>query len=207
MRLRMNGHDAVAPGLLVQEANRAAVLTGGTDTPMTTSVQSSTAVQDLARSLMQTFDKNGDSQLGSDEFNDFLGQLLGGIKTASGTLTADTGPQLQTLSRGGVENRHLFEGFNFDREQLVEKSAKDAFAMLAGKTGGVPATKAGAETWFNQNIKAGMEELGHKIDWVQGDKFQFSNWQGTWVVDFVRGADGPNPAFWWGADPAGASFT
>lgn len=174
---------------------------------MTTPVQSSTAVQDLARSLMQTFDKNGDSQLGSDEFDDFLGQLLGGIKTAGGTLTAGTGPQLQTLSRGAVENTHLFEGFNFDREQLVEKSAKDAFAMLAGKTGSVPATKAGAEAWFNQNIKAGMEELGHKVDWVQGDKFQFSNWQGTWVVDFVRGADGPNPAFWWGADPAGASFT
>ena len=176
---------------------------------MTTPVQSSTAVQDLARSLMQTFDKNGDNTLGSDEFNDFLGQLLGGIQTATGTLkAADAGtPQLQTLSRGGVENKHLFEGFNFDREQLVEKSAKDAFAMLAGRTGSVPPTKAGAEAWFNQNIKAGMEELGHKVDWVQGDKFQFSNWQGSWVVDFVRGADGPNPAFWWGADPAGASFT
>lgn len=178
---------------------------------MTTSVQSSTAVQDLARSLMQTFDKNADNQLGADEFNDFLGQLLGGIKTASGTLTAGTGAatgtQLQTLSRGGVDNKHLFEGFNFDREQLVEKSAKDAFAMLAGKSGSVPPTKSDAESWFNQNIKAGMEELGHKVEWVKGDKFQFSNWQGSFVVDFVRGADGPNPAFWWGADPAGASFT
>ena len=177
---------------------------------MTTPVQSSTAVQDLARPLMQTFDKNGDSQLGKDEFNDFLGQLLNGIKTGSGTLTAGTGtatPQLQTLSRGGVENQHLFEGFNFSREQLVEKSAKDAFAMLAGKTGSVPPTKAGAEAWFNANIRSGMEELGHKVDWVKGDKFQFTNWQGSWEVDFVRGADGPNPAFWWGADPAGASFT
>lgn len=174
---------------------------------MTTPVQSSTAVQDLARTLMQTFDKNGDNQLGGDEFKDFLGQLLGGISTAGGTLTAAASAQPQTLSRGGVENKHLFEGFNFDREQLVEKSAKDAFAMLAGRTGSVPPTKAGAEAWFNQHIKAGMEELGHKIEWVQGDKFQFSNWQGTWVVDFVRGADAPNPAFWWGADPAGASFT
>jgi hypothetical protein len=42
---------------------------------------------------------------------------------------------------------------------------------------------------------------------VKGDKFQFSNWQGTWEVDFVRGADGPNPAFTWLADPAGASHT
>lgn len=175
---------------------------------MTTPVQSSTAVQDLARSLMQTFDKNSDNKLGADEFNDFLGQLLGGISTATGTLQAATAtPQLQTLTRGGVQNTHLFEGFDFGREQLVEKSAKDAFAMLAGKVGSVPATKAGAEAWFNEHIKSGMEQLGHKVDWVQGDKFQFTNWQGSWVVDFVRGADGPNPAFWWGADPAGASFT
>lgn len=175
---------------------------------MTTPVQSSTAVQDLARSLMQTFDKNGDNQLGNDEFNEFLGQLLGGIKTAGGTLTAGTATQpLQTLSRDGVSNQHLFEGFDFSREQLVEKSAKDAFAMLAGKVGSVPATKAGAEAWFNENIRAGMEELGHKVDWVKGDKFQFTNWQGTWEVDFVRGADGPNPAFWWGADQPGAAYT
>lgn len=172
-----------------------------------TTIQSSTAVQDLTRSLMQTFDKNGDNQLGTDEFNDFLGQLLGGIQTSTGVLSASSATQPQALSRGGVEHKHLFEGFNFDREQLVEKSAKDAFAMLAGRGGTVPPTKQAAEAWFNQNIKAGMDELGHKIDWVKGDKFQFSNWQGSYVVDFVRGADGPNPAFWWGADPAGAAFT
>jgi hypothetical protein len=43
-----------------------------------------------------------------------------------------------------------------------------------------------------------MEALGHTINWVQGDKFSFTNWQGTFEVDFVRGADGPTPAFWWG---------
>ena len=112
----------------------------------------------------------------------------------------------QPLTKGTLR-RDLFEGFNFDREQNVEKSAKDAFASLASASGAVPATKSEAESWFNANVKSGMEELGHKVDWVKGDKFQFSNWQGSWVVDFVRGADGPNPAFTWLADPAGASFT
>lgn len=168
---------------------------------------SATAVQELATNLMKAFDANSDGQLGQDEFGSFLTQLMSGIQTASGTLTAS--PQtsgLQTLSRGTLRP-DLFEGFNFDREQNVEKSAKDAFASLASAAGAVPATKTEAESWFNQNIKQGMESLGHKIDWVQGDKFQFSNWQGSWVVDFVRGADGPNPAFTWLADPAGASFT
>ena len=175
----------------------------------TVQATSATAVQDLAKNLIKTFDANSDGQLGQDEFGSFLSQLMSGIQTASGTLSASSQtatPGLQTLSKGPLR-RDLFEGFNFDREQLVEKSAKDAFASLASGAGAVPATKAEAESWFNQNIKSGMESLGHKVDWVQGDKFQFSNWQGSWVVDFVRGADGPNPSFSWQAEPAGASFT
>ncbi len=53
----------------------------------------------------------------------------------------------------------------------------------------MPTSKADAETWFNSNIRGEMERHGHQIDWVKGDKFQFTNWQGTFVVDFVRGAD------------------
>jgi hypothetical protein len=170
---------------------------------------SATAVQDLAKNLIKSFDANSDGQLGGDEFGTFLSQLMSGIQTANGTLTASpqtSSPTLQTLSKGALR-ADLFEGFNFDREQNLEKSAKDAFASLASGAGAVPATKAEAESWFNQNIKQGLEGLGHKVDWVQGDKFQFTNWQGSWVVDFVRGADGPNPSFSWLADPAGASLT
>lgn len=170
----------------------------------TVQATSTTVVQDLAQRLLKTFDTNADGQLGQEEFGAFLSQLMNGITTASGTLSA--GPQLQTLSRG-ITNRGLFEGFDFDREQNVQKSAKDAFASLADSYGSVPATKAQAESWFNQNIRSGMEQLGHKIDWVKGDKFQFTNWQGTYVVDFVRGADGPNPAFTWLAEFPGASLT
>ena len=172
----------------------------------TVQATSATAVQDLAKSLIKSFDANSDGQLGSEEFGSFLSQLMSGIQTASGTLAASTGVAAAPLSKGTLR-RDLFEGFNFDREQNVEKSAKDAFASLASAAGAVPATKTEAESWFNANIKPGMEGLGHKVDWVKGDKFQFSNWQGSWVVDFVRGADGPNPAFTWLADPAGASFT
>lgn len=176
----------------------------------TVQATSATAVQDLAQSLIKTFDANSDGQLAQDEFGAFLSQLMSGIQTASGTLTASSqtaATGLQTLSKGALR-RDLFEGFNFDREQNVEKSAKDAFASLASAAGAVPATKVEAESWFNANIKQGMEALGHKVDWVEGDKFQFTNWQGSWVVDFVRGADGPNPSFTWLADPAaGASLT
>ncbi len=176
----------------------------------TVQATAATAVQDLAKNLIKSFDANSDGQLGQDEFGSFLSQLMSGIQTANGTLTASSqtaGTGLQTISKGTALRRDLFEGFNFDREQNVEKSAKDAFASIAGGLGAVPATKAEAESWFNQNVKQGMEALGHKVDWVKGDKFQFTNWQGSWEVDFVRGADGPNPSFTWLADPAGPGMT
>lgn len=198
----------LAPRLLYQGPYAGAIAPGRhSDTMSTVQATSATAVQDLAKSLIKSFDANSDGQLGSDEFGSFLSQLMSGIQTASGTLAASTATAgAQPLTKGTLR-RDLFEGFNFDREQNVEKSAKDAFASLASASGAVPATKSEAESWFNANVKSGMEELGHKVDWVKGDKFQFSNWQGSWVVDFVRGADGPNPAFTWLADPAGASFT
>ena len=58
-----------------------------------------------------------------------------------------------------------------------------------------------------RHIKPGMESLGHNVDWVKDDKIQFRNWQGSSVVDFVRGADGPKPSFTWLVDPAAASVT
>jgi hypothetical protein len=61
----------------------------------------------------------------------------------------------------------------------------------------MPTSKADAEAWFNSSIKGEMEQLGHKIDWVKGDRFQFTNWQGTFVVDYVRGAASGNPALAW----------
>jgi alpha-glucosidase (family GH31 glycosyl hydrolase) len=74
---------------------------------------------------------------------------------------------------------------------------KDAFAMLANRAGTMPTTKAEAQSWFETHIRKGMEELGHKINWVDGDKFSFTNWQGTFTIDFVFNAGGPDPALAW----------
>lgn len=164
---------------------------------MTNSI-STNPVQDLAKSLMDSFDKNSDGQLTTDEFSAFLSKLLAGIKseTAIGKVAATVQPDMSMLSGASLK----FEGFNFDRAQDVNSSAKDAFAMLAKKSGTLPQTKSEAESWFNTYIKSGMEELGHKVNWVKGDKFSATNWQGTFTVDFVRGADGPDPAFQWGVE-------
>ncbi len=168
-----------------------------------TSATATTAIQDLAKTLITNFDTNKDGNLNSEEFSGLVTQLaaqFGVTAPAASTAyktTANTTP-LTSMGAGSMK----FEGFDLGRAQDTAKSAKDAFAMLASRTGQVPATKADAETWFNANIKTEMEALGHKIDWVKGDKFQFTNWQGTFTVDFVRGADSDSPALAWQAENA-----
>jgi hypothetical protein len=169
---------------------------------MLTSPTQTAPLQELARSLTQAADTNRDGQISTEEFTAFLGKLLSGTiapaqQTPSTLKTAGT--VLTSLGGGGALQ---FEGFDFGRPQDIQKSAKDAFAHFASQSGTMPRTKVEAEQWFNQHVRQQMEGAGHRIEWVQGDKFKFSNWQGTFVVDFVRAADGSNPALAWQAENA-----
>jgi hypothetical protein len=158
-------------------------------------IQSSTSVQDLANSLMKTFDTNSDGKLTTDEFGAFLTKLLSGVTSASAaaTATATTSATASATSSSAVK----FEGFDFSVTKDPLKSAKYSFANAAKASGIMPTNKTDAETWFNTNIKAKMEADGHTINWVKGDKFQFTDASGTFVVDYVRGADSGSPALAW----------
>jgi hypothetical protein len=163
-------------------------------------IQPGSAIQEMARSLMRTVDSNGNGELSTEEFTSFLAKLMTGVQTglsASPTATAtSTAARAYGAAAGGSASLR-FEGFDFSKPNDPAKSAKYAFAAAAEQSGGMPTTKADAETWFNSSIRGEMERQGHQINWVKGDKFQFTNWQGTFVVDFVRGADGANPALAW----------
>ncbi len=154
-------------------------------------IQSGASVQDLARTLMTSLDGDKNGQLSSEEFTSFLSKLLSGVQTAS-TPTAPA-----AAATAGTASNVKFEGFDFGKNADPAKSAKYAFASLAQKAGTMPTSKADAEAWFNNNTKTGMHKLGHQVDWVKGDRFQFTNWQGTFVVDYVRGAASSNPALAW----------
>jgi hypothetical protein len=159
-------------------------------------INSTTSVQDLAKSLMQTFDTNSDGKLTTDEFGAFLSKLLSGVNTAaSATAAAATNTPGATATIGTSSIK--FEGFDFSATKDPLKSAKYSFANAAKAAGTMPTSKAEAEAWFNQNIKAKMEADGHRINWVKGDKIQVSDANGTFVVDYVRGADSGSPALAW----------
>jgi hypothetical protein len=148
-------------------------------------VTSGTAADHFTHMLRRTFDTNRDGTVTPEEFQRRLTRMVG--DSAGGAPPAASGPAPR------------FCGFNFGRSQDITRSAKDAFAHLANAAGMMPRTKTEAEQWFNTLIKPEMERLGHHIDWVKGDKFQFTNWQGTFVVDFVAGADGADPMLAWQA--------
>jgi hypothetical protein len=169
---------------------------------VSTNPLSGASVNDLAKTLMQTYDTNSDGQLASDEFGTFLGKLLSGMQSttaaAAGSFPITSVTNTMAFKLGAVSSGSVkFEGFNFDSTNNLRESAKYAFAAAAQKSGTMPTTKAEAESWFNTNIKSEMESLGHRINWVKGDKFQVTSPQGTFVVDFVRGADGSDPAIVW----------
>jgi hypothetical protein len=161
-----------------------------------------TALQDLASVLLKNFDANADGKLSSDEFSNLITGLAAQFNvtpnasvSAYSTSVATKAIVSAATDFGSVADK--FAGFDLGRAQDPQKSAKDAFAMLAAKSGSLPATKAEAESWFNTKIKSEFEALGHKVNWVAGDKFSFTNWQGTFEIDFIRGADGPDPAYSW----------
>jgi hypothetical protein len=139
-------------------------------------INSTTSVQDLAKSLMQTFDTNSDGKLTTDEFGAFLTKLLSGVNTAASTSAAATSASAtSTIGTSSIK----FEGFDFSVTKDPLKSAKYSFANAAKAAGTMPTSKSEAEAWFNQNIKAKMEADGHRINWVKGDKIQVSDANGT----------------------------
>ena len=157
-------------------------------------IQPGTSIQEMARSLMRTVDTNGNGELSTEEFTSFLAKLMTGVQTG---LSASPAAVTPAATAGATGASLKFEGFDFNKNADPAKSAKYAFAAAAQRAGSMPTSKADAEIWFNANIKGEMEKLGHKIDWVKGDRFQFTNWQGTFVVDYVRGAASSNPARAW----------
>jgi hypothetical protein len=157
-------------------------------------IQPGASIQEMARSLMRTVDSNGNGELSTEEFTNFLAKLMTGVQTGLAASPTAAAPA------AGTTSNIRFEGFDFAKGADPAKSAKYAFAAAAQQVGTMPTSKADAEMWFNTSIKGEMEKLGHKIDWVKGDRFQFTNWQGTFVVDYVRAAATGNTALQWHID-------
>lgn len=113
-----------------------------------------------------------------------------------------TTPPPTTYSGAGQAGGVGLEGFNLGRAQDPKTSAKDAFAQAWGQAQAAPPgeDKAALGAWFDQNIRPSMEANGMTINWVDGDKMNFTSPQGTYTVDWYRGAGAPGGAGAWQVD-------
>lgn len=162
-------------------------------------IQGNNTLQELTRSLLQTFDANRDGSLNSDEFGQFLSRLIGSLNTS----TLASGNRPSPLAAGAVATsvggRAPLEGF--DARKLADPShlsVKYRFARVAQTfdLSGVR-DKASAETVLQQ-MRPELEKSGINVLGVKGDRIQVEDKPGkqTWV-DVIRGANSGSPAYQW----------
>jgi len=108
----------------------------------------------------------------------------------NGTGQVDPAAAVDGAARPTPNNPIGLEGFDLSRAQDPSFSAKDSFAKAWQAAGAPPPglDKGQLAGWFDQHIRPAMEADGHTINWVDGDKFNFTSPQGTFTVDWVRGA-------------------
>jgi len=171
----------------------------------TSSVQATTALQNLATAILGRFDKNSDGQLGGTEFADFLSTLVG--TTSSSTVTAalsatTTTPLIASTSTtaGAYDGtpRSAMEGFDFAKvRNLSHDTVKYKFARVAWSQDLSSITdKASAETLL-RSMLTDFSAAGLNVLEVKGDSIKVKDGATEFWVDVVRGANSGSPAFQW----------
>lgn len=171
----------------------------------TSSVQATTALQNLATAVLGHFDKNGDGQLGGSEFADFLGTLVG--TTASSTVTAalsatTTTPLIVSTSTTGSAYdgapTSAMEGFDFAKvRNQSHDTVKYKFARVAwNRDLSSVKDKASAETLL-RSMLTDFAAAGLNVLEVKGDSIKVKDGANEFWVDVVRGANSGSPAFQW----------
>jgi hypothetical protein len=110
-----------------------------------------------------------------------------------------------TAASGPGRNAAAFAGFDFARAQDPSKSAKDAFAGLAGNASWLPQSKEDAERWFREFILQGLLDQGYQVYGVTGDQARIGTREnpGGETIDFLQNAGGANPMLAWQSNMAG----
>jgi len=164
-------------------------------------IQGNNSLQEMTKSLLQTFDTNRDGSLSSDEFGQFLTRLVASLNTG----TTVTGNRPSALAKASLPNANVGPGKGrlegFDDRKLADpnhQSVKYKFARVAQSFDlSAVKDKAAAEAVLQQ-MRPELEKSGIKVFDVKGDRIEVEDEPGkrTWI-DVVRGANSGSPAFQW----------
>jgi len=160
---------------------------------------------------------------GSPDYGKRPGTEPSGPKGAGGTTAPGTPGTGFTPTAGTGYSGYAYGGFDFNQDAAnrdTAKSAKYAFADATREAGEAGAgtmwhTKEGAARFAEQYLKPKLEAAGYQVLEIRGEKMRIvtredreaGNTEGSWV-DWVIGADGPNPQLAWQVESGtGASGT
>jgi hypothetical protein len=112
---------------------------------------------------------------------------------------------------GGYE----YGGFNFEQPEenrMLGRSPKYTLAEATRRAGEAGAgdlwkTKEGAEQFAEQYIRPLFEANGIQVLNIRGDSIQVKDQYGTYWVDWVQNASGPNPKIAWQPQTSSTGFT
>lgn len=153
---------------------------------------SPSAVDALARQLIQTFDSNRDGKLTTEEFTSVLRAL---IEAKPGAATG-TSAAPSSMATFGIRRTDHLEGFDLAKLD-ASQSTKYRFARAASEFGLASVTdKASAEALLN-SMRPAFEREGLNVLAVKGDRIQvLHEGQPIWV-DVIRAAASGVRAFQW----------
>jgi hypothetical protein len=161
------------------------------------SVQSNTALDQLARSLATRFDANNDGKLTTDEFTSFLTQFLGSATNAATTAGTSSAASASSGFHGTVRPR--MSGFSASKlADLSHTTIKYRFARVA-QTYSLEGVhdKASAEALLT-SMKPDLEAAGIKVLDIKKDSIQVQDGSSApFWYDVIWGANGSNPAWQW----------
>jgi hypothetical protein len=167
-------------------------------------IQSGNPLDQLVRSLFQTYDTNSDGKISSDEFSALIARLTGTVAsstsaTPSPTSATATAPLLPTVA-AVRRPRAALEGFDARKLANPEhRSQKYIFARVAQYADlSSVKDKASAEAVLRGMVPE-LKAAGLDVLDVHGDKIKFvgqNSGREVWV-DVVRGANSKSPAFQW----------
>ncbi len=162
------------------------------------SVNGTAPIDVLARQLMQTFDRNRDGRLTTEEFTSVLSSLMSATSGATAAPGAGHASAPAAAAAPIRRTSHL-EGFNLDK-LAASQTTKYRFARAAAEFDLTSVTdKASAESLLN-SMRPTFEREGLNVLAIAGDRIQVMHeGQPIWV-DVIRGANSGSPGFQWLAD-------
>jgi hypothetical protein len=161
-------------------------------------IESGNPIRDLANTITQRFDTDGDGRLSSDEFSGFLSQFLGGLR--SNPLTAASVPRSSVSSSATAEPRATLGTMaGFDSGKLANLNHTSLKYTIGRVLQHYPNTPAGLSQALPelQQLVPGVKIAGNKGDLLDFGDYKTPSGERIGIIDVIQAAGSGGTAWQW----------